>query len=185
MRVAKFGGTSVGDGERIANVAALVARHRATTPFVVVSAMTGITDLLLALSTAAVRRDRTAAEEALRKYGERHRAAVDALGLGPDEAKDLKDEIAKELMRLSDLTTGVSLLSELSPRTSDAIAASGEILSSHLVAAALRKAGAEAVRIDPRALMATDATHGAALPDIAETTRRLAAGALPALDAGK
>lgn len=176
MRVLKFGGTSVGDATRINRVAELVAARGGETPLVVVSAMGGVTDLLLALSEAARRKDRTEAETALRALGERHRAAVDGLGLDPHEAAACRDEVARELVRLSDLSTGVSLLGELSARTTDAIAAAGELLSSRLVEAALLARGVDVARIDPRSIVRTDAAYGAALPDesaIAEAARLL------------
>lgn len=70
MLVMKFGGTSVGSGERIAGVAELVEARLAEEPFVVVSAMGGVTDALLDLSRAAREGDREAASAALRTLGE-------------------------------------------------------------------------------------------------------------------
>lgn len=65
MLVMKFGGTSVGSGERIAGVAALVEARLAEEPFVLVSAMGGVTDALLDLSRAAREGDREASFAAL------------------------------------------------------------------------------------------------------------------------
>jgi len=185
LDILKFGGTSVGNGERIAHVAALVAARRAETPVVVVSAMGGVTDSLLALSSAARARDRVASEAALARIGDRHLAAIDALSLSPDAAADCRAEIGKELVRLSDLSTGVSLLAELSPRTSDAIAAAGELLSLRVMVAALLKLGVNAVGIDPRELIRTDATFGAAVPDEAGIAERARHRLLPAIADGQ
>jgi len=93
MLVMKFGGTSVGTGERIAGVAELVASRLPEGPFVVVSAMGGVTDALLALSRAAREGNRSAAAGALATLGERHHAALDALVLGPEVAATLRAEI--------------------------------------------------------------------------------------------
>ena len=185
MLVMKFGGTSVGSGERIAGVAELVASRLPEEPFVVVSAMGGVTDALLALSRAAREGNREAASAALATLGERHHAAVDALGLDPAAAAGLREEIGRELARLDGLATGVSLLGELSARTTDAVCAAGELLSASLVAAALARRGVAALRVDPRAWMATDATFGAAVPDEAEIARRAAERLLPERAAGK
>ncbi len=185
MLVMKFGGTSVGTGERIAGVAELVASRLAEGPFVVVSAMGGVTDALLALSRAAREGDRTAAAAALATLGEKHRAAVDALGLEDGAAGALRDEIARELARLEGLATGVSLLGELSARTTDAICAAGELLSTALTAAALVKRGVAVARVDPREWMATDATHGAATPDEAAIAAKAASRLLPERAAGR
>lgn len=58
-------------------------------------------------------------------------------------------------------------------------------MSSRLVAAALRARGTDAVWIDPREILATDATHGAAVPDEKETARRVSARVVPELEAGR
>lgn len=185
MLVMKFGGTSVGTGERIAGVAELVASRLAEEPFVVVSAMGGVTDALLALSRAAREGDRPAASAALATLGEKHRAALEGLALDVAAAAGLRHEIERELERLDGLATGVALLGELSARTTDAICAAGELLSSALTAAALAKRGVPVARVDPRDWMTTDAAHGAATPDeaalAANATRRL----LPERAAGK
>lgn len=185
MLVTKFGGTSVGSGERIAGVAELVAGRLGEAPFVVVSAMGGVTDTLLALSRAAREGDREAVSAALVTLGEKHHAAVEALRLDPAAAAALRGEIERELARLDGLATGVALLGELTERTSDAICAAGELLSTALVAAALAKRGVAAERVDPREWMATDASFGAAVPDEAAIARRTAERLLPVRAAGK
>jgi aspartate kinase len=185
MLVMKFGGTSVGTGERIAGVAELVGTRLGEEPFVVVSAMGGVTDALLALSRAAREKDRMAADAALATLGEKHRAAVDALGLEGKAAAGVRARIDSELARLDDLATGVSLLGELSARTTDAICAAGEALSAALTAAALERRGVATACVDPREWMATDATHGAATPDETAITGKAASRLLPERAAGR
>ena len=97
MLVMKFGGTSVGTGERIAGVAELVAARLGEEPFVVVSAMGGVTDALLALSRAAREGDREAASAALVTLGEKHHAAVEGLALEPATASRLRREIERDV----------------------------------------------------------------------------------------
>ena len=185
MLVMKFGGTSVGTGERIAGVADLVASRLSEEPFVVVSAMGGVTDALLALSRAAREGDRAAAAAAIATLGEKHVGAVESLGLAGGAAGALREEISREMARLESLTTGVALLRELSARTSDAICAAGELLSAALTAAALEKRGVAVARVDPREWMATDASWGAATPDEAALARKAASRLLPEHAAGK
>lgn len=185
MLVMKFGGTSVGSGERIAGVAELVAARLAEEPFVVVSAMGGVTDALVDLSRAAREGNRAAAEAALATLGERHHAALDGLGLEPAAAATLREEIDAERARLERLATGVALLGELSARTSDAISAAGELLSAALLAAALVKRGVAVARVDPREWMATDGSHGAATPDEAAIAANVARRLLPERAAGR
>jgi len=175
----------VGDGARLAQVADLVAARKSDPPLVVVSAMGGVTDLLVSLADAARGKDRASAEATLQRLGERHRAAVDALSLGADAAQACREAIARELMRLGDLSVGVSLLGELPPRTADSIAAAGELLSGPLLAAALEARGVPVAYLDPRELLATDAGFGAAQPHEARTAERVRDRVLPRLAAGE
>lgn len=183
--VLKFGGTSVGTAERIRDVARLVGTRGGDPCLVVVSAMGGVTDLLVELKISSSGRDRAAAEAGLEVLAARHRAALDALALPNGDAKACADDFEMELLRARELSLGISLLEEVSPRTSDALLSLGELVSSRFVAAALRAGGTQAVWIDPREILATDATHGAALADEAETARRVAARVLPELAAGR
>ncbi len=185
MLVMKFGGTSVGTGERIAGAARLVESRLTEDPFVVVSAMGGVTDALLALSRAAREGDRAAASAALVTLGEKHHAAVESMGLGSEASVALRHEIERELARLDGLATGVALLGELSARTTDSICAAGELLSTALMSAALEKRGVAVARVDPRDWMATDSTHGAATPDEAAIAANAASRLLTERAAGR
>ncbi len=183
--VLKFGGTSVGTAERIRDVACLVARRGGDPCVVVVSAMGGVTDELVALKISSNGKERAGADAALEKLTTRHRDALESLGLAAAEKEATGAAVDEELNRARILSTGISLLEEISPRTSDALLALGEMISSRLVAAAIRAAGAAATWVDPRDLLVTDAAHGAALPDEEATARKVSARVLPELDAGR
>ena len=146
--------------------------------------MGGVTDQLETLKSASKAKDRKSAESALDVLGARHRAALDFLALPQADARECGDALEREMGRVRELSLGISLLEEVSLRTSDAILSMGELISSRLVAAALRARGVPAVWVDPRRLVATDATYGGAVPDEAETGRRVGAVALPELSAG-
>ena len=170
--VLKFGGTSVGSAERILDVARLVGTRGGEPCLVVVSAMAGVTDFLVGLKNSSKDKDRSAAESTLDELEGRHRAALDGLALSEGDARSCAVAIDEEMRRCRELSLGISLLEEISPRTSDALLAIGELISSRLVAAALRAGGTEAVWIDPREILATDASYGAALADENETAVR-------------
>ena len=53
MIVIKFGGTSLGDADRVANAVAIVAKRQHLRPIVVVSALAGVTNELIAATEAA------------------------------------------------------------------------------------------------------------------------------------
>jgi aspartate kinase len=177
--VLKFGGTSVGSAERISDVARLVRKRRGDPCLVVVSAMAGVTDLLVGLKNSSKSRERAATESTLAELEGRHRAALDGLALPEGEVRSCAVAIDEEMRRCRELSLGISL------RTSDALLAIGELICSRLVAAALRAGGAEAVWIDPREVLATNASHGAAVADEKETAVRVAMHVAPHLAAGR
>lgn len=185
MNVLKFGGTSVGDGERIGRVAGLVAARKTETPLVVVSAMGGITDLLVSLSISSKGKERAKAESTLDEIAARHRMALDALSPSAAERGTCGEAIDAEIARCRERALGVFLLEEISLRTSDALLAAGEMMSSRLLLAALRSRGVDAVWIDPRELVATDATYGGAMPDEKEIALRVRARVVPEAAAGR
>lgn len=183
--VLKFGGTSVGTAGRIRDVAGLVATRGGDPCLVVVSAMGGVTDILEGLKSSSSERNREAAEDARGVLARRHEEALDGLDLPVKELDAARAALAGDLRRIEELCSGIFLLEEISPRTSDALLSLGEMISSRFVAAALRARGAAAVWVDPREILATDANHGAALPDEAETSARIAAKVIPELDQGR
>ena len=186
MVVQKFGGTSVADPAAIRRLIEIVRTARARDgrgPAVVVSAMSGVTDTLLGIASAAGSSSGTA--EALAKIEqlrERHRAATGDLVEGRDQDA-VAAEIDATLDQLAAVVQALAVLREVSPRTLDVIAAMGELLSSRIVAAALNAAGVPAEWIDARRAIVTTADHQRATPLTVETARALRATVVPALDA--
>ncbi len=184
MVVQKFGGTSVADPAAIRRLIEIVrtARERdGRGPAVVVSAMSGVTDILLGIASAAgssATKDALAKVEQLR---ERHLAAVREL-VGANGQDALVGEINATLDQLAAVAQALAVLREVSPRTSDVIAAMGELLSSRIVAAALNSAGIPAEWVDARRAIVTSADHTRAVPLAVETARALRATVVAALD---
>ncbi len=176
--VSKFGGTSVATPERIRRVVELVAATEAEgRKVVVVSALGGTTDDLLAALDAALARSGHA--DAVAAVRDRHELAADALATDEDRAA-LQAVLDARLGELEDLLDGVSLLREATARTRDAVLATGERLSAPIVAAAFRAASHTSVALDAAELIRTDGQFGAAAVDL-ETTRRLTHAAVAAL----
>jgi aspartate kinase len=151
--VQKFGGTSVGSGERMQNVAGIIQRTLAKQPVIaVVSAMSGTTksegttSLLLAAAEAARKGAPFAAELALIEQNH-----VKAVG---DSVSDsaLRDEakrfVTDELGRLKSFLEAISVIRELSPRSQDNVLAVGEKLSARILTAVLNDRGVKAVYTD-------------------------------------
>lgn len=186
LEVWKFGGASLAAAGEIQKAAALVARHNGPL-LVVVSALAGVTDLLLegaahALGSRPAEASRTAAAF-LRKHREVVRAIVPP-GKGRRSLLARVDAAAREYR---ELCGAVGLLGHLAPRASDLLVSRGERISAQIVTAALQRAGRRATYIDALDIVDTDDHHGGAAPNFAVTTRqarkalgpRLAEGTIP------
>jgi len=153
MIVMKFGGTSVADAVRVRTVVRLVADRLDRRPVVVVSALAGVTNLLIDLAHRALKGPTPAAE-----VRERHGRIVADLGLPPDLLQE-------ELDDLRSLLKGITLVGELTPRSLDCIMSFGERLSARVVAAALNAAGHRAEACNAYDLgLVTDDRFGSAHP---------------------
>ena len=172
MIVMKFGGTSVEDSAAIERAADIVFARLEQRPVVVVSAMAGVTDSLLAMSQAAASGSLPQAMELLRRVRQRHLEVLSALIRGADEAS-VRERIHALADALQDVLRGVATLGELSPRTTDTILSTGELLSSGIVSAAFQSRGIPSVLVDSRHCIVTDATHTRAVPLFDETSNRL------------
>ena len=132
MKVLKFGGTSVGSVESILSLKNIVERE--TQPvIVVVSALGGITDKLIATSRLALKGD----EEYKREFDAivaRHHTMVNTIINDTTERTRLLNVVDGLLEELRSIYYGVYLIRDLSPKTSAAIVSYGERLSSNIVA---------------------------------------------------
>jgi aspartate kinase len=171
MIVLKFGGTSVEDGSRIGAVAEIISGRAREGCLVVVSALGGVTDALLKVAEAARRGETGHALDQLGVLEARHLRAIEESSA---RETDLREEVARVFARLAGQIRGISLLEELTGRTRDAVVSAGELLSSRIVAAAVRARGRETCWRDPRELMATSSDFGAAVPDEEAIARNLA-----------
>jgi aspartate kinase len=179
--VMKFGGTSVADVDAIGRLAAIVRRQierqqadsRADSkpPIVVVSALSKVTDGLLGAARLIESGDPEGATSRMNDLVARHVALATGIASGERLAALIRD-VRAEFSALSDVARALVAWHEISPRLLDAVAATGELVSSRLVAAALAESGVPAAWVDAREVVVTDAEHMAALPDLATTRRR-------------
>lgn len=170
LSVHKFGGTSLGDAERIVRAARLLAAaSRRRRVVAVASAMGGATDLLLRAAHEAERGRLGPALRSVAELRERHEAAAAGISAATGAAVGL------DLAPLAELETalsGIALLRERTPRVTDLVASFGERLSVPLLAAALEATGVRARAVDARTFLVTDAAHGAASCDRRKTDPR-------------
>ncbi|HEX2718246.1 MAG TPA: lysine-sensitive aspartokinase 3 [Gemmatimonadaceae bacterium] len=166
MIVVKFGGTSVGDAAAIRRATEIVRGRLERDPIVVVSALAGTTNQLIALAQQAAKGQLIGALRAVETLRERHLEQATILLGEDDTARELCAELSATFDELAHLAEALSVLGDLTPRSQDAIAAMGEMLSSQLVVAAMRREGVPAVHVDAREVVVTDDNFGSAEPQL-------------------
>jgi aspartate kinase len=181
--VMKFGGSSVVDAAAIERVAGLVAAEHARrpAPVVVVSALGGVTDRLLALCDLARRGEGAAVAEGIGAIVERHTSEAARLDI---VVEAFSRDIAPDVEEVRSALAAIERARRSDAALMDVVAAAGELLSSRLVAAALARRSLPASWIDARTAIVTDDRHTAALPLLDETTAAAGDAVLPVLDGG-
>ncbi len=172
--VMKFGGTSVGNGERIRNAAKIVNHERAESTVVAVSAMSGITDSLVAMANKVAMGAR---EGEIKNFvgdvREKHIAAAKE-AVNKEHQEVVMIEIERLCSELEKVLMGVSYVGELTPRSLDYIMSFGERLSAPIMSGALNSLGTKSRWFTGyEAGIITDSNFGAATPLWDITYRRV------------
>ena len=182
----KFGGTSVANFEAITRTIFIIAGKLDKKPVVVVSALSKITDLLYAISDAALARDVAKTTELLAQLRKRH---VDLTGELLAQSV-LKDEAVAKVSEICDgldkIALAVCSLGELSDKNKAVIISTGEYLSSTIIAYAMNSKGIRTKWVDSRTMMITNNSYLKAEPvvdAIAEVAPALVAQAYEGMDA--
>jgi aspartokinase/homoserine dehydrogenase 1 len=165
--VHKFGGAALADAASIRGVATIV-RSLPGVPVVVVSALAGITDLLLELVRTAEAGELEQAQAGAEAFRTRHLQVVAEL-LPTARRRTLVTAVSQVSDELTALASALAVLREASPRVRDHIVARGERLSARIVASALSTSRRPAEPIDPGTVIITDGPYGGAAPDFAAT----------------
>lgn len=172
MQVLKFGGTSVANAENISKVVAIVSDIlKKDKAVVVVSALGGMTDLLLNAAALASAGDETYKDK-LQLVEQRHLETVKQL-LPIAQQSHLLSLVKKSCNEIEDICNGIFLLRELTPRTKDRIGSYGELISSQIIAAKFNADGVNATWKDSRELILTNSVFTAAEVDYAESNQRI------------
>ncbi len=156
MKVLKFGGTSVGSVKSILSLKKIVEAEARTQPVVVVvSALGGITDKLIATSQLALKGDDKWREE-FDAMVTRHHQMIDTLINDDKKRVDLFNKVDQLFDQLKSIYYGVYLIHDLSNKTGDAIVSYGERLSSNIVAAMFKNGR----RMNSRDFIRTEKKNG-------------------------
>ena len=167
MKVMKFGGTSVGSVKSILSLKKIVEAEARTQPvIVVVSALDGITDKLIATSQMAKQGDEHYREE-FDAMVKRHHQMIDTIITDDKKRVDLFNNVDQLFDQLKSIFYGVYLIHDLSKKTEDTIVSYGERLSSHIVAAMVKNG----VRMNSRDFIRTEKKQGKHVIDADLTTQ--------------
>lgn len=168
MKVLKFGGTSVGSVDSILSLKKIVEDEATNQEIVVVvSALGGITDKLIATSNLALKGDESWKDE-FDGIVKRHHTMIDTIITDTSKSKELVKIIDSLFEQLHSIFYGVFLIHDLSKKTMDAIVSYGERLSSYIVTALIPGA----VRKNSRDFIRTEKKNGKHTLD-SELTYRL------------
>ncbi|HTG57249.1 MAG TPA: bifunctional aspartate kinase/homoserine dehydrogenase I [Niabella sp.] len=158
MQVLKFGGTSVANAENINKVAAIVKKAVSKNKtVVVVSALGGVTDMLLQAANNAARGSEDY-KQAITEIEKRHFDAVKSL-IPVAHQSQLLSLVKTSINEIEDICNGIFLLSEITPRTKDRLASYGEWLSSQIIAEKLRFDQVDVQWKDARQLITTNSNY--------------------------
>jgi aspartokinase/homoserine dehydrogenase 1 len=150
--VHKFGGTSLADAACVRRVAEIIAARPESRRLVVVSAMGGVTNMLVRAVELAGARDPDGYGRLLADLERKHRDAFVDL-VPPAVAGELGDAIDKDLAEIRDVLHATTLLRRHSRETLDLVTGYGEIWSARMLAAYLASRGSPAVWIDAREIL--------------------------------
>ena len=172
MLVLKFGGTSMGSADAIKQVVDIVRNKlNESSVIVVVSAMSGTTDLLLNCGTKASASDESY-KDILKQLETRHLDTVKAL-IPVQQQSSVLSMVKKYCNEIEDICNGIFLLGESSLRTKDKLMSYGELLSSTIFNAAFNTNGSTSVWKDARELICTNSNFSNAVVDFALTNQQV------------
>jgi aspartate kinase len=181
--VIKFGGTSVGDADRVANAIEIVSERRERKPVIVVSALAGVTNELVAASEAACAQDPKRVAEIIARVRQRHEdVALRLVQQKSDFLDSFIRQLDKQIEEINTILKGIALLGEITMRARDKVMSIGEKLSSVLFAYTLMMRTLPGEHVHSEEVIVTDDNFCGASPKM-ELTREHAQRVLrPLLD---
>jgi aspartokinase/homoserine dehydrogenase 1 len=168
--VYKFGGVAVGSADAIRAAAAHVEKA-APNVAVVVSAMNGVTDLLLGAGHAALRGDRVAYFTASKQFELRHTDIINSLIANRPRAEALKAMVQDSTHEMRAMCDSIAVLGELTTRAQDALVARGERALARIFAAYLEELGLDAAYVDATEIISTERRLGSLWPNLTRCER--------------
>jgi len=184
IQVYKFGGVAVGSTDAIRAAAAHVQRA-APHVAVVVSAMNGVTDLLLGAAHAALRGDRVAYFTASKQFELRHTDIVNALIMNRPRAEALRGMIQDTTHEMRAMCDSIAILGELTTRAQDALIARGERVLARVFAAYLEELDLDSAYVDATEIILTERRLQSLWPNLARCERAAKKHLVPQVEQGR
>jgi aspartate kinase len=185
MIIMKFGGTSVKDTAAMHRVAAIIRQHLDKMPVVVVSAMAGITDLLEQSVQVAAEQDSDVVHKIIKEIELRHSKVISEVFDSGTEYDLLHTAVDDEIEKLKALLSATEIIRVESKSLSHAVLSIGEILSSLLLTAILKKNKINAQWVDAREIMITSNQQDTVIPEPAEIRQKAQQKLLPFTEKGQ
>ena len=170
MIVLKFGGTSVANAQNIKLVLDIIQKKSQSNKLaVVVSALSGVTDLLLLAAKNASEKDKNY-KEIIFQIDKKHKDVIDEL-IPLSDQNEIINLVNNNINHLKTLLDGCFLLGELTHRTTDTILSFGELLSSNIITLALQQKIINSEYKDSRELIKTNSNFGKAEVNFVKTNQ--------------
>ncbi|MEO6487985.1 MAG: lysine-sensitive aspartokinase 3 [Thermoanaerobaculia bacterium] len=183
MIVIKFGGTSVGDSTRVSNAIDIVAERRHLKPIVVVSALAGVTNELVAATEAARGGDADRVDQIMARVRQRHEdVALQLVQQKIDFFEAFSRQLDTQIEQIHTILRGITLLGEITLRAKDKVVAIGEKLSSVLFAYSMMMRALPGEHVDSEDVVVTDSRFGEASPLMDETRANAQRVLIPLLE---
>jgi aspartate kinase len=181
--VIKFGGTSVGDAARVASAIDIVAERHHQQPIVVVSALAGVTNDLVAAAEAACACDVDRVTEIMARVRQRHEdVAMQLVQQKFDFFEAFLKQLNKQIEQIQTILKGIALLGEITLRAKDKVVAIGEKLSSVLFAYSMMMRALPGEHVESEDVIVTNDSFGCATPLMDRTRSAAEAVLLPLLE---
>lgn len=169
MKILKFGGTSVANAESLQSVISIVKSQKQKT-VVVVSALGGITNLLIDLLEQAAKKD-SSYLDGIDTIRQRHMEPIESI-LAKKDQSDIITFLDDKLIQLENLLQSVFQLEEITERTLSKVSSLGEILSAKLISAFFTEMGIDHHLHNPTQLIATQIKNGKIVVDFEKTKQQ-------------
>lgn len=184
--VMKFGGTSVGSVVAYQQVIDIVKNAKMDWQhvIVVISAMSGITDLLIDSAVKASQGDDETFTQSAQVLRKRHTAILEELVPDLSLQVQTKQRFNTLISTFTNFCQAIAILGEATPRAMDAVVSLGERLNIHLLQAILESAGVLSKGVESTHCIVTDNQYQAARPDMLETKKRTQQVIFPLLAEG-